>query len=269
MPLKNRPLLRNRFERFVALCMDHSGLANPDYETFRESVSYLAGERLRGSMIETLAHRLAGNFLRLKNHHVVRPWTRQDLFEWVPVQAIAVHRVAHDKWGIAARLTLKIMAGSPAPIIVRQQWSYKRCRAVSRDLGFRQYGRGKFDPPPYPFSAPEELTSLRWEMLVDPDASETEPCLTMLRTRPALQQWNKTILKMRKREGFECMADHAADFPCHECALGYLTCPAGTHRNTWKVRYCPECDEEQAFWDADLSTASCLSCYYRSLHRKK
>lgn len=269
MPLKNRPLLTNRFERFVDICMDNSGIANPDYETFRESVRYLAGAVLRKPMIETLAHRLAGNFHRLKHHIPVQPWTRQDYHEWVPVQAIEVCRVFHEKWGAAARLTLKILAGSPASITVRQRWSVKRCRVIARDLGFRNFGRRRNDPPPFPFATVEELTSMRWEMMVEPDLSDTEPYLSKTRTRPALQDWNRNLLKMRTRKGFDCLVGHPINFPCSQCAVGYLTCPAGTHRDDWKVKHCQECGERDALWDYQITTATCLNCYHHSIHRRK
>lgn len=267
--MKNRRLVRDRFEQLIELCMDNTGLARPDYVTFRESLRYLAGEKLREGGIEILAQRLAGNIQRLRDGHAVRPWSKQTVAEWVPVQALSVQRVPHDKWGVAARLTLKILAGSPCPAVCRVLWSVKRCRVLARDLGFRQYGRRRDDPPPFPYAVPEELTTFRWEMLVDPDLSEREPVLTDFRVRPALQQWNRQQLKRRMRIDFACMANHPPNFPCWECSVGYLACPAGTHRHNWKVKKCHECGDAEALWDYELSRANCIACYLRDLHRRR
>lgn len=249
--------------------MRNCGIAKPDYETFRESVLYLAGEKLREPMVDVLAQRLAGNVLRLRHHIPVKPWTSQKHPEWVPVQAIAVQRVPDDRQGVSARLTLKILAGTPCPAVVRVKWSLKRCRVIAREIGFRQYGVRKDDPPPFPYTVPEELTSMRWEMLVDPDQSDPDPFLTEIRYKPALQTWNKAQLKRRMRIGFDCMAGHPLSFPCSQCVIGYLTCPAGTHRNNWRIRSCPECDEPEAFWDMDLCKSSCIRCYIRDLYRRR
>ncbi len=267
--LKNHKLVRDRFERLIEICMNNAGIAEPDYETFEQSVLYLAGRRFKESLIKTLAYRLAGNVDRLRHKLITPPWRRQQVAEWVPVQAVAVHRVAHDRWGVAARITLKILAGTPCPMTARVRWSFKRCRYVASELGFRQYGKKKDDPAPFPYARPEELTTMRWEMLVDPDLSEGDPYLTEVRYKPALQDWNKAQLRRRMRIDFTCMAGHPLGFPCSQCAVGYVNCPAATHRENWLIKGCRECQRPGQFWDLDQCRDSCIECYMRSLHKRR
>jgi hypothetical protein len=238
-----------------------------------ESVRYLVGARLTAAAVAELAHRLAGNRQRLRERRPVAPWAAQRWPEWVPVQILAVRRArdARDR-DDGASLSFKIMAGTPCPIAVPQWWSLQRCRFLSRTFGFsRPMRRVSGMPPKYPYSVPEQLVNLRVEMLVDPEKSVREPYLDATRIVPSLAEWNREVLRRRFRvdPGYECPEGYPHDLPCHRCHVGYLRCPAATHRLDYERAPCPQCGRADAWWDPESRSGVCVRCTIKAAGRRR
>lgn len=261
-----RPLGAGEFDRFLAIVADELELAAPHWPTLADSLRHLVGTTPDHETLRADCHRLAGNRGRLLARKPVVPWQVQRTWEWVPVQVMAAHpaRDVRDRWG--ARLLLKIMAGTPCPLAVFQFWSLKRCRVHARDFGFSRPRGSKGTPPRYPYTTPAQLVTLRYSALVDPERSGREPHLEFVQFTPSLSRWNKEQIRRRARldPGYTCPEGHPSSFPCHRCPVGYLACPAGTHRLDYLPKPCPGCGRPDAPFDTDRDEVVCVDCHAAS-----
>lgn len=104
-------------------------------DVIRTSILDLIGVPLTVDSLYDTAWRLAGNLQRLQNFHAVPPWNRQAVPEYVPVQVVSVGKALRNN-RMAVALELRILAGTPAPRILRNVWSAKFCAVLGRRLGF-------------------------------------------------------------------------------------------------------------------------------------
>lgn len=252
------------FERLAKVC--HEGLPGEvDFPTVSESLRGLAGVAATRQTLHDTAHRLAGNLPRLRRHRPVPAWVVQPFKEWVPVQLMAVRRRA-TKFKPGADLTWKILAGTSAPLLVRQWRSVNHLRYLARWLGFTRQPRPRIGsrPSKYPYAVPEQLVTLRAYALIDPALCKAgEPGFEKVKFPPSVEAWNKEQLKYRFRvdKGYGCRHGQPASLPCHNCPVGYLTCRAGTHANDYESRHCPGCGNEEAPFDPDWPAgALCVNC---------
>jgi hypothetical protein len=268
----NKQVKGEEFQRFVDICVDALSLQIKDVhrETVLDSVRYMAGDTFTLEAMNEVAHRLMGNIPRIRHRRVVSPWSVQRFYEWVPVQIIACRRSQNVQGEVGAMLTLKFMAGSPAPMVVLQWWSLRKCRYLSRDFGFsKPASHSASYPAPFPYAQPEQLVMLRFLALLDPARGETEPGFTVIDTMPSLRKWNRDQIKRRARIKFKCPQNYPADFPCHRCPIGYLECPAGTHRLTYVQKKCPKCSKKKAVWDLEIPAKMCIDCYMNTIYKRK
>lgn len=250
---------RGGFDAFVTLVREALGARLRDdvvAESVRGDVATLTPDTLR-----TMAHRLAGNVVRLRQGRPALPWTAQRWREWVPVQVMAVRRSRSGKGKLGVDVVMKYLAGTPCPLVVTDWWSLSRCRFYAKGFGFsRSHREGR--PAASVFVAPEQLVTLRFVGMVDPDASEGEPRVTKLRfaSGAAVAGWNRAQLRRRGRVGFPCPAGFPVTFPCHACHVGYEQCPAATHRKTFTEGACRSCGRADALFDPESASLVCVTC---------
>lgn len=266
--LRDRELTPDQFHIFCGLILE--GLPSKCYApAVEDSIRYLAGEFLTKAKLQTVCHRLAGNIERLACRRAVPPWSVQRFQEWVPLQIVGYRPARGKRDRLGALLSLKIMAGTPCPIVIQDWWSPDMCRFMAyRNFGFSR-PRGDRDLK-YPYTNPLQFTSLRFLGLVQPDKSTKEPSYTNPTFPNHLVEWNKETLRRRFRvdPGYKCPKGHPQHFPCHTCPIGYLKCPAGTHRRNWQKGTCTVCEKADVWIDVDLAKTMCVNCYFTDAKKR-
>lgn len=259
------------FERLVSVVGAALG-AGIEHDILLRSCLHLIDMPLSREALQEFAHRLAGNMHRLTDNTAVTPWVVQMVAEWVPVQVMAVRRQQGPSGKFGAYLTLKVLAGSPCPLIIYQWWSWGRCKFRARELGFsRPPGPQALYPAKRPFTHVEQLVTLRFYAYIEPELCELgAPGFYHVQATPAVKAWNTEQLRYRYRdEGHECPEGHPRSFPCHVCPRGYSTCRAGTHARDYVFKECPQCKEKEAPFDPDWPSAlPCVNCYNASQSKR-
>lgn len=70
------------------------------------------------------------------------------------------------------------------------------------------------------------------------------------------KRYNKKLKKMRASA---CIRHY--NQRCHTCPVGYTECMLGTHRYTWLVKPCKQCNRKHAAFDPEHKGAkACISC---------
>jgi hypothetical protein len=274
---EGRAVIASQFDRLVQIV--HEQLPGDiDYETVYESCRHLAGVHLTAPDLKQFAHRMAGNLDRLTSRRPVTPWVVQKQREWVPLQITAVKREYREKSGLGGVFTFFAMAGSVAGMTIRKWWSFKYCRYVSTKFKFsKPVSRKAKNPAKYPFSALEQLVTLRLYGLIDPElCNVNEPGFQQIKLHGSLNDWNRDQIRYRFRmedEGYECPDDQPRDFLCHNCPRGYSpteegACRAATHAKSYEIRRCEHCDDDEAMFDPDWVGDVCVNCQRRAQSRR-
>ena len=222
-----------------------------EYVVLLESVRHLLPEQLTLKASNATAWRLAGNIKQLKGGIAVPPWTSQPAMEYVPLQVVQAvpHRNQREESGFL--MTFRVMAGSCCPAKIIRFWSRRFCGAVSRHIGFSR-STGK-----YPYHTAQQFMNLRLLGLIEPQLCRDGPSFRQI--KGAFTEWNRELLRLRFHiEPCPNKWTH----PCHNCAVGYLDCPAATHKLTYVERFCEKCGNN-AFFDEELSTDRCYRCEIR------
>lgn len=223
------------------------------YDTIFESIRYLAGQELTEVEGMRAAWRLAGNLKRLKEGHAVPPWAMQRDDEWVPLQVLRVQKSRNQKDVIGCAITVRAMAGTPAPLKITHFWGSKIARFVSGKIGFSApWGK-------YPFKNVEDLVGLRFYGLVEAARSREKPEFHEVACTDSMCDWNrKQVLKLRLRVGMKCPANF--DHACHLCPYGYDRCTAAVHALTFTAGPCANCGNQQAAFDPENTSPHCVMC---------
>jgi len=165
----------------------------------------------------------------LQQGNPVLPWTAQRVREAVPVQVMhcELSQSRRGSWGGDFRM--RIMAGTSCPMTISRWWSQGFCGLLARRAGYTSLRHG------YPFAHISELVNMRLLAQLDPEHSRDDaPGFREIGCTGALQKWNKRIIQFRFRkqgkEHWPCPRGY--EHYCHECHVGYLDCPAATHRDT-------------------------------------
>ncbi len=224
------------------------------YDVVVDSLRHLISHTLTKEMINNVSHRIAGNLRRLKAGRSAPPWVCQRFGEWVPVQILAAQRrnMRSRNHGdkVGAELTLKIMTGTCCPLIITKWRSLRWLFHFSTKMGFSkrsQTGRAN----QFPYLVPEQYTSLRMAVWLDPQLSRELPGFRTVDVPASLRLWNKSVLKKRARIDFTCMENYPTTVPCHRCWRGYESCPVATHRRDFVEGKCPRCSKTDQLLDLD------------------
>jgi len=218
---------------------------------------------LTPEFLREFSWRVAGNLLRLKQGIPAIPWRAPGVEEWVPVQVLRVDP-APDKAGKGGRYTLqlRVLAGSACPRILFKTFGKESLQVASRHFGFSRR-RGK-----YPYQSPYLLVNLRFYIWLEPKLSRgDEPGFFEIRCPASCLEFNAELLRLRFRaDGRVCPENFSHD--CHRCVVGYLRCPAATHRMDLVERMCTACGK-LGWFDPEASLEKCIVCHRRMLTHGK
>lgn len=220
----------------------------------RTSLAGLVGCRPGRPELERLGWRLAAGAAAMAVGGEVRPVATVDAWQWCPFQVTRVLRRS-DRGKSEFVVRIRYLAGTVAAEAVDLRWSSARVRMLAWEFGFARgsddrRGRRALD-------APEQLVLLRAYGLLPAKAQEFVP-VEVKAFR--LAAWNRAVLAKRYREGgFQCPAGRPRAFPCHRCPVGYVSCPAATHRETYVTGDCPQCGAAGVAVDPEPPSA-CAGC---------
>lgn len=265
--LKKTPV-GEQFGRLVTLFQEvlPDGIA---YQTLEDSLMHLAGTHITERVLDATCWRIAGNVKRLKQRKAVPPWHVQRVPEWVPVQITACKRERTSKGKIGARFQFRVLAGTPAGLLMEKFWSLKFCRYISLDCGFSKYRKSRRTIK-FPYTAPEQLVGLRLFARVMPKLSDKEPGFDGIGFTGTTTAHNKLTLgcRFRRLPDFRCQLELThEELPCHHCPVGFLKCRAATHRQNWVKKECPECGDEEAYFDPEKKAEKCVDCTVKSAYK--
>lgn len=220
-----------------------------------ESVRYVAGTVLTHEEATALAWRLAGNVDVLKAGHQVSRWVVQRSDEWVPLQVIRLSKGYDQKKRFGSHVSLQVLAGTPAGLVIRTFWTPNLTRFVAYTVGFSKPHLS------YPFADARDLVGLRLYGKVEAARSRSRPEFHEIACPAGLQKWNRdNVLRLRLRVGgMRCQLNFT--HPCRQCAIGADRCKAATHPLTYTVGTCSRCGRpDQLFDPDDQITNACLGC---------
>lgn len=213
------------------VCSEISTRLKCSQKVVQQSLEDLEGDTLTESVAHAALWRLAANAKKLRSGEPVPAWTGNIKDpEWVLGQILEVIREEEkSKTGEYYHvLRTRIMSGSPCSKVVPVTWSTKMIRYASvKIFGF---SRGKNQDRK--FRDPTELTNFRFFLEIDPE--QTNPSqmgFRAYRCTPKLLSWNRELMDMRARIGFDCPHDYT--HRCYQCHVGYMDCPVATHRQSY------------------------------------
>lgn len=230
------------------------------YDTVFESIRYLAGRALTRKEGTELAWRLAGNLPALKAGRPAGPWSTQQEKEWVPLQILAAAPYRNTRNKLGYNFEFRALAGSPCPMKLRAFWTKDLTRALASRLGFSRWRDGR-----YPFHHSSEFVGLRLLGELEPARSQYVPTFYEVAVPDSFVKWNRdNVLRIRCRVD-DCPRGYTG--ACRHCAVGYVECPAATHRLNYRQVFCNKCGELKWF-DLDLADDRCIDCQYKQLLKK-
>jgi hypothetical protein len=232
-----------------------------------DSLRHLAGEKLTRKVLDDNCWRLAGNLDTLKRDKPAGVWSYQADPEWVPAQIMSTcrRRGGRGNRQLGWYFAFQILAGRSCSLRIQQFWSQKFCSYIAADLGFRMFPPSERSGRPAErlYRNPTEFVTLRLALLIEPELSREVPGFKKTDITGQLKDWNIDQLKCRDRvqPGYTCPRGYSPAIKCFQCAAGYSSCRAGTHRADYTLEYCPECSTDNAPFDADISDSMCVNCY--------
>lgn len=238
-------------------------------EVVRDSLLNVAGRQLTQELLDDTAWRMAGNVPRLKALRTAPVWNRQVWDEYVPLQIVAVSRsYRHHK--PMASLTLRVLAGTPAGLLIETTWSIGLCRALAQRLGFTSpFGD-------HPFDDSRQLMGFRFYGLIEPRLCRPTPQFESLwctdendKIYPqSCYKHNRELLRCRNRPPgvFDCPRGFPVEtVPCHRCWVGLDGCPVAVHSRSYTQGFCDGCGRQALFDPSLRNTTVCLDCHDRHL----
>lgn len=228
-------------------------------DTIMESLRHLAGRTLTTLDIAETSWRLAGNLSLLQEGLPVRPWSQQRADEWVPLQILGLVPGRDRRGRPGHHFSFRALAGTPCPMTLYTFWGRGACGLIAREIGFSK----PWDK--FPFHRPSDLVGLRLLAGIEAVRSATYPTFFEVRGPSAFVRWNRdTVLRLRFRVGMAC--PEGFTHACSACAVGYRECSAGTHLETYQLRFCDGCGHE-AYFDPERHADHCVECDNRERMR--
>lgn len=191
-----------------------------------DSVRDIAGTVLTADTLFRLTWRLAGNVVRLQEGISAPPWHVQTELEWVPVQVFDWRADKSSRGKNGGTFAMRVLAGTACPLRLTTFWPTGFCKFIARRAGYTSRRSGM------PFCHISELVNLRLWVQLDPTKSQPgSPGFWEVSCSAGLRGWNRAIIDKRfRKDGFRCPYNY--DWQCFKCPVGYLECPAATHRET-------------------------------------
>jgi hypothetical protein len=242
------------FEKFVDDVYKLLPSGELQYSILYESCAYLLTKELTKYHIDEFAWRLAGNLERLKANEIVRPWQLKDISEWVPVQILAADKTKTIKNEYAHLYRMRVLAGSPCPMIISKTWPYKVCSFIASKLGFSKPWKDN------PYRDGHELVNTRFLVEIDPKHCRGSPGFDRVHCMPSHLKWNKLLLKARAHIDPPCPYNFTHF--CYQCPIGLDRCIASTHPRTYHLKMCSICNQET--WHDPAPIEICISCKDKS-----
>lgn len=244
---------------YRALCQTLARALKADPEVLMESLLYLQGRQQPMVAFELMAHRLAANLTRLQEGHPVCPWTIQKRKEWVTAQIIAAVPRLSSSVEAGALLTIKFMTGTVAGLTTKRWLSLRGCRGLSRKTGFPKPKNDRnWDTPKILYRIPDDLVTLRFEVLIDPEFCQEEPGYRETRKDAGANHWNREQLRHRYRDGCACPRHHPSTVFCHNCPATLKQCRAATRSEPLVFVLCTTCEKKQLGYS--VKQPICIGC---------
>jgi hypothetical protein len=206
--------------------------------------------------------RLAANVPQLISGLPLRVWRPPGVREWVPVQILRVEPAEWRKGHSRYQLCFKVLAGQACTLCFEKPFNGNWLGWAARLLGFTKSAGAR------PYLSPYQYASLRLMVLLDPALCRGDmPNFFELRCSGSLLEHNLAVLNRRyRRQNFQCPEGFV--HPCHQCAVGYETCPAATHRLTYTSGPCRNCGG-QGWFDPEVHTDLCVNCWRKQQSARK
>jgi len=254
-------------ELWRALSSTMEGSSSVLVDTIYQSILDQFDQELTPARAGYISEYLAGNLPRLRAGEVLVPWNVLQKYEWVPIQlnSVVVNRSKTGELG--AFVTQKIIGGSAAPLLVTTWWSLRKCKTLAyKYFGFSRRRNREYD---YTFQHPNQLVSLRFYGLLNPERSKDKPYIESVYLSPSMRRWNRTMIELRNRVKFRCPLNLPKSVPCYRCHMGYAyinkeRCSIACHRTTMELKYCDVC-KKSAYWDKDNKNS--IMCYNCSINK--
>ena len=241
-----------------------------------DMMPFLSGRIIRGTMFETfrpllgrpypaewwrdMFWRIAANEELLASGVPLRPWSAPGITEWVPLQVMRVDTAPHSRnKRNRYMLHFRVLAGFACPLIFTRALTGDWLAQFSRYAGFTK-ARGT-----RPFLSPYQFTGLRWFALLEPQYSrDGQPGFFEVRCSGTWLEHNTDLLnkRYRNKQDFTCPQNYTHE--CHLCPVGYMSCPAATHKLDFKWQHCLNCNQ-QAWFDPEISAQVCVSCWRKQV----
>lgn len=224
------------------------------YDAIFESIRSIAGKTLTPTLAAEWSWRLAGNLRRIRAGELAAPWASQYEDEWIPLQILRGTPMRNDRNKTGYEFTFRVLAGTSCPLLIRAFWQSRASKYVAMRIGFSKPWGG------FPYQHPRQLVGLRLLGKVIAASSRGQPDFHEVACPPSFVDWNRdNILKLRLRaHGLTCPNNfvHA----CHNCAVGYEACSAGTHLRSYEVGFCNKCGKSDAVFDPEEQSLNCMDC---------
>lgn len=175
---------------------------------------------------------VAGNADLLQDGVAVTPFKFTAETRTLPVAVVAVDPVNRPN-GMVYSVRCKVLAGPGCPGEFVINWKSRSANYIAthpKGLGFSRLHRR-------PFKHYRQLVSLRF--LVEVTCVAAAPRGGKVKVTPSFRSHNIATIDMRFRRGFSCPNNYSHH--CHECHIGYKTCPAGTHADDYVLGVCSSC----------------------------
>jgi hypothetical protein len=225
-----------------------------------DSISHLKGGLVTDNEVGETAWRIAGNIPLLKQGVPVCSTISMTHSGWGVVQVKSCRPFLLNPSSRHTRnrgciYTLFVLTGPAAGKTIEKFLGLKYLKGISKALGFSA---------PYkktPFKDERELFWMRFAGWFSPElARDNKPSFSEVVVSSAMKNWNKNLIKLRKRIGFNCpISQPEAKLPCYNCWMGKDRCSAATHGETYVVDVCGYCGSDSLF-SPSSSSDKCLNC---------
>jgi hypothetical protein len=228
------------------------------FETLRQYV----GTKMEPQFLLDLAWRLSGTVKRLQQGIPAVPWKNPGIEEWAPMQILRVDPAPPRKTEHQYNLKMRILAGSACPLVIEKVFLRRALSTIGGVMGFTNSSGGRL------MQRPEELVNLRFYGRLNPElARNGKPGFFDIRCPASCLEHNLELLKIRFRQG-DATCPRSYRHECHACPVGYVSCPAGVHRDDLVQIVCQTCGDT-GWCDPEINRTMCLKCQHKDMTQRK